>query len=316
MGATDDGEAIDNRRNGGDRRRGEGETTRPGPVFDRAMRRLAENDLGAFCDWLEVGLTDPPRLLSGSFAAATLHADLLAQVSPMSLLHAEYIRSPESDMAVRMLGYRAQIMRVHPNMRVSQYAIVLGEGRIRSCDDPGNGFALGLNTIYLRECEPAMFLANPGLAPLAVLAKGSQETRAQSLASAVDLIQSQPGPQQSQLLEAAAVLATIRLDGITIDEIRRESGMTVESIADFYSETEVGQELVNRGLEQGREQGLERSSKMLAALLRDRFGDQPEIPQVTEQLAHWPDPAAAVHAVIRAETLAELLNQTPPSRTD
>lgn len=84
--------------------------------------------------------------------------------------------------------------------------------------------------------------------------------------------------------------------------------MSVESIADFYSETEVGRELLNRGIEQG----LERSSQLLTALLLDRFGEQPEIAAVTERLVHWPDPAAAVHAITRAESLAELLTLPPP----
>jgi len=280
-----------------------GDSTRPGPVFDRAMRRVAEGDLTAFCEWLQVDLEGPTQILSGSFSAATLYADLLVRVNPRQLIHVEYIRSPAPDMAVRMIGYRAQIMRYHPNLQVSQYAIVLGEGRVRSADDPENGFQLGLRTIYLRECDPELFLTVPGLAPLAVLARGDQATRARSLASAVNLIQSQPGPQQSQLLEAAAVLATIRLDGPTIDVIRRESGMSVESIADFYSETEVGRELLNRGLEQG----LELSAQMIAALLRDRFGDQPQIAEITDRLVHGPDPASAARAITRAETLSELL---------
>jgi hypothetical protein len=304
--------APERRRSAGERRRGEGDATRPGPVFDRAMRRVAEGDLVAFCEWLHVDLEGPAQILSGSFPAATLHADLLVQVGDERLMHVEYMRSPSPDLAVRMIGYRSQIMRYHPNMRISQHAIVLGEGRVRSVDDLDNGFTLGLRTTYLRECDPALFLSVPGLAPLAVLAQGDRETRARALVRAVSLIQTQSGPHQAQLLEVAAVLATIRLDGPTIDLIRRESGMSVESIADFYSETEVGRELLNRGIEQG----LQRSGQLLAALLRDRFGEQPEIVEITERLVHWPDPAAAVRAVTRAATLTELLDQTPPDGTD
>jgi hypothetical protein len=296
----------------GERRRGEGDATRPGPVFDRAMRRVAEGDLEAFCEWLDVDLDGPAQILSGSFPAATLHADLLVQVSAQRLMHVEYMRSASPDLGVRMIGYRSQIMRYHPNMRISQHAIILGDGRVRSVDDPANGFTLGLRTIYLRECDPALFLGVPGLAPLAVLAQGDRESRARALFRAVSVIQAQPGPRQAQLLEAAAVLATIRLDGPTIDLIRRESGMSVESIADFYSETEVGRELLNRGIEQG----LERSGQLLAALLRERFGEQPEIAEVTQRLVHWPDPAAAIQAVNRAGSVSELLALSPPAGND
>lgn len=306
-----DSSGPERRRPGGERRGRDLEPTRPGPVFDRAMRRVAEGDLTAFCRWLEVDLTGPAQILSGSFPAATLHADLLVQVSPDRLMHVEYMRSPPADLAVRMIGYRASIMRSHPGMQVSQHAIVLGEGRVRSADDPENGFTLGLHTIYLRDCDPLPLLSVPGLAPLAVLARGDRSIRARSLVAAVSVIQAQTeaGPQQAQLLEAAAVLATIRLDGHTIDQIRRESGLSVESIADFYSETEVGRELVNRGIEQG----LERSGQMLATLLRDRFGDRPEIPEIVGRLARWPDPASAVHAVTRARSLSDLLVPGPPA---
>jgi hypothetical protein len=226
-------------------------------------------------------------------------------------MHVEYMRTPPADLAVRMIGYRASIMRAHPGMQVSQHAIVLGEGRVRSADDPANGFTLGLRTIYLRECDPEPLLSVPGLAPLAVLAHGDRESRARALVAAVNVIQArtESGPQQAQLLEAAAVLATIRLDGLTIDQIRRESGLSVESIADFYSETEVGRELVNRGIEQG----MQRSGQMLATLLSDRFGESPEIPEIVSRLVRWPDPAAAVHAVVRSSSLQDLLNQEPPT---
>jgi hypothetical protein len=302
------------RRRTGDRRGADVEPTRPGPVFDRAMRRVAEGDLVAFCQWLEVDLAGPAQILSGSFPAATLHTDLLVRVGPQRLMHVEYMRSPPPDLAVRMIGYRASIMRSHPGMQISQHAIVLGDGRVRSADDPENGFTLGLRTIYLRDCDPAPLLSVPGLAPLAVLAEGDRQARARSLVAAVNAIQTgtESGPGQAQLLEAAAVLATIRLDGLTIDQIRRESGLSVESIADFYSETEVGRELVNRGIEQGIEREIDRSRQMLATLLRDRFGDQPEIAPIVERLVRWPDPAAAVHAVTRAICLDELRTLSPP----
>lgn len=93
---------------------------RPGPVFDRAMRRVAEGDLAAFCQWLEVDLAGPAQILSGSSPAATLHTDLLVRVGPQRLMHVEYMRSPPPDLAVRMIGYRASIMRSHPGMQISR----------------------------------------------------------------------------------------------------------------------------------------------------------------------------------------------------
>ena len=76
--------------------------------------------------------------------------------------------------------------------------------------------------------------------------------------------------------------------------------MTVESIADFYSETEVGQEIRRRGQE-----------RTLAALLHSRFGDHAQIPAIATRLAHLPDQAEAIDAITRAQSPDELLDRNP-----
>jgi hypothetical protein len=130
---------------------------------------------------------------------------------------------------------------------------------LQSCDDPANGFALGLRNVYLRERDADPLLARPVLAPVAVLAKGD-------------------------------------VDRSTIDRIRKESGMTVESIAAFFSETEVGQEIGRRGAE-----------RTLVALLRSRFGDHPRLPAIAGRLARLTDQADAIEAITRAQSPDELL---------
>jgi hypothetical protein len=166
--------------------------SRPGPVHDRAMHYIIENDLDAVCDWLDIKTTVPIDLLSPEFTAESSRADLLVRVGPKRLLHAEYIRTPRADVYVRMIGYRAQIMRRYPNMTLTQYAIVLGTGRLRSGDDPENGFFLGLRTIYLSRTDPSEFLSRPGLAALSLLAKGDQQTRTQSAMTALQQIHTLP----------------------------------------------------------------------------------------------------------------------------
>ncbi len=285
--------------------------SRPGPIYDRAMRQIAEADLGVFCRWLGVPPTGPPEVLSGSFPAQTLYADLVVRVRPGQLLHAEYARDAEPDLAIRMAAYRVRLMEKHPGSSIRQIAIVLGDGRVASCDDPRSGFALGLQALYLRECAPETLLSDPHLAPLAVLAS---QASGRELATALSVIRTgtTPGPQQDALLEATAVLATIRLDGPTIDRVRRETGMTVESIADFYSETEVGQELMSRGNQQGIEQGIEQGVlETLTRLLRARFGDQAGLEAVAARLARWQDQDAAVTAVTRAAELGSIPADQP-----
>jgi hypothetical protein len=47
------------------------------------------------------------------------------------LTHIEFESSPRTDLAHRMLEYRAGIMRRHPRHRITQHIIVLGPDRPR-----------------------------------------------------------------------------------------------------------------------------------------------------------------------------------------
>jgi hypothetical protein len=130
------------------------------------------------------------------------------------------------------------------------------------------------------------------------------------------VIRTQGGNRTRELMEFAQVLATIRLDTPTIEEIVKEAGMTVESIAGLFRETEFGQLLVNEGRTEGRNEGrtegrTEGREALLTALLRDRFGDQPGLAAAAHRLAGWPDAAVALHAVTAAADLDDLPAEPP-----
>ena len=285
-------------------------TSRPGPIYDRAMRIVTEGDLNAFCQWIDVKIDGPAKVISGVFAAETLHTDLLVEVGPQRFLHAEYMRSPERDTAARIAGYRAQIMRHYPGVSICQYAIVLGEGRMQSCDDPENGFSLGLRTVYVRDADPEIFLSSPGLAVLSVLAKGDERTQARHLAEAMGLIGPLSESRRSALTDAALTLATITLSRSTIDLIREELGVTIETVVEFYRETEVGQHLQKEAREEGREEG---SAMMLQECIESRFGQHPQIPRIAERLVRLFDARSALKAVNRAQTIDDLIALIPPA---
>jgi hypothetical protein len=80
--------------------------------------------------------------------------------------------------------------------------------------------------------------------------------------------------------------------------------MTVESIAEFYRDTEFGRKLRREGRAEGREE-------LLAELLRDRFGDHPGVLEVADRLSSWPN-SGAIRAVMAATTLDDL-PATPPT---
>jgi hypothetical protein len=278
---------------------------RPGPVHDRSLRGLVGQALPTFAKWLGVPVDDDYELLSESFTAETRQTDLLARVGLDQLLHVEYISEPKKDTTARITQYRGHIMERHPGKSIAQYGLVLGKGRLRSGDDEANGFRLGLKTIYLRECDGEPLLTDAHLAPLAVLARGDKTDRAEYLGRALKIVD---GDQDKAFLrEAPLDLAVMTLDRSTIDKVMEETGMSTESVADFYSGTRFGQEIKNRGRTEGLTEGLVRGrADLLRVVLRDRFGEDPRIEAIASRLAEIDDATAAVHAINHAATLDEL----------
>ena len=239
-------------------------------------------------------------------------------------MQVEFETSPGSDLVQRMLDYRSRIMYRHPGYHLTQYIVVLGSGLVTGFDDLERlGFALQVKVVYLRDCDPQEFLGNPAMAPFAVPARGSRAERERSLRAALRLIRDSDHPQKRVLLQVLDGLAGIRLDRATVERTEKENGMSIEPLVEFYLDTELGQRMVDigrqqglgQGLEQGREQGLEQGrERLLLALMRVRFGDDPELPTVARRLAVWPE-EAAVTAITAAATSLVLLNAQPPSGT-
>jgi hypothetical protein len=209
-----------------------------------------------------------------------------------------------------MVGYRAHIMRRYQGMSLHQVAIILGRGRLRTWDDPEAGFSLGLKIIHLNEIDPQEFLSRPGLAALAELAKGDLTTRAESAIAALKAIQTLPEERHQGLREAMLALATITLDPSTINQIGKETGMSIQSLVAFYRQTDVGQGILEQGVEQGVQQG---QVRLLAALIRDRFGDDDQIAAIAGLLAQLPEDVS-VRILNGATSLNDLLSRVPQAR--
>ncbi len=280
---------------------------RGGPRYDRMMRRIVEEgNFPGFCAWLGVQLKGEPQFVAGNFPSETLYTDLLARISPDRLLHMEYMVRPAADVPVRMLGYRAQIMRRYAGKQVTQIAIVLGDGHLRDLSDPETGFRLGLRTVHVRDADPQALLADPALAPMAVLTRGTREARQHRLAQALIRIRKEPPNRRSALVEASLELARIVLDRPTIDQIRKETKMTVEETADFYSESDWAKVLKDRGRQEGRQEGLRTGqARTLLALMRTRFGDHPSLDALAEELSQA-DEAVAIEAITRANRVEDV----------
>jgi len=151
--------------------------TNPGPIYDNALRLLARHDLATICAWLGIPARPDTIDRGEALPAATLHADLIAETAPGHLTHVEFVRAPGNDMTRRMLDHRARIMTLHPHHTLTQHVVVLAQGTVPPLLTDGEEFTLHLHITYLRDQNPAPLLADPALAPLAVLAHATDRTQ-------------------------------------------------------------------------------------------------------------------------------------------
>jgi hypothetical protein len=215
--------------------------------------------------------------------------------------HVEFVRHPERVMAYRMLEYRARIMRREPGCALTQHVVVLAGGRVPAVVRDGGEFAMRLRVTYLREHDPAEFLGDAALAPLAVLGRSSSpQGHAGALRRALGVLESVADPvRRAKLVEVANVLAAIHLDADTIERAGREAGMPIT-----LEGTKGGRDLERRARTKGRAEG---HAEMLTAMLAERFGSDPRIAAAVERLAALPHAAAVRHAM-SADTLDRLVS--------
>ena len=298
----------------------------PGPVYDAAMHGVLAGDPGAACRLLGIAVTTPsgvPDVLSTAFPypVGALYADLVMRVGPGRLVHVEFERQLSAEeMVARMMGYRGVIQRRHRREVLDQYLIVFGGGRVSEFIDPVlTWFWRRLGVIFLRDLDPERFLGSPSLAPLAVLTRGGTRARARALGRALVVIHDQGGERAVELRTFAVTLAGLTVDRLTIDRVVKEAGMTPEeyvaellwegSFGDEYRQQirdEVAREVRQEAVTEGREH-------FVTALMRDRFGPDPQIPAVARRLLARLEDAPVAHAVVTAADLAALADLVPES---
>lgn len=145
--------------------------------------------------------------------------------------------------------------------------------------------------------EPA---DHPTTAPLAALACHMLSEQVAYLASATELIKADTDPDRgARLVGAAITLASIVLPTSASITALREAAMPVPIL-----DTPLGRMLVEEGWQEGRQAGVER---MTAALIRQRFGDDPRIAALATRLAelHDDERIAMISAATSLNDLAD-----------
>lgn len=269
----------------------EGSTSRrrrPGPVYDDAMKILADDDLGAFLS--VVGVSGAAERLNVELAASTMKADLLAR-TPAGIVHVEFIKDAAPDLDLRMVDYRLRLRRQHRATPIAQYVLALRDIAVpeRYADVDDGALSCTWTVVRLGEQDPAALLGSPTTAAIAALAGGTLAHRAALLTAAAELITARTDPDRGNiLLGAAATLASIVLPRATIVTALKEATMPVP-----VRDTPLGRELYEEGLYDGRQEGKqERRKAMLrltALMLRRTFGDDPRIDAIAAGLAALAD---------------------------
>ncbi len=253
----------------------------PGPIYDNAMKLIADCDLPALLSVLGVdgaGL----RRLNAELPAAAVRPDLLVG-TPRGIVHVEFVKDPTRDLGLRMVEYRLRLRRAHPHTPVAQYVLALGDISVpEHYRDLGAGQLLCTWTVVrLSDLDPVALLGSPATAALAALARGSTEQRTAVLAATKLINTCDDLRLRHDLLVAAAILASIVLFPGTIVTALKGADMPI-----LLSDTPLGRELIEEGREEGRREAV---LHLTALTLRHRFGDEPRIDTIAARLAILPD---------------------------
>jgi hypothetical protein len=280
---------------------------RPGVIHDNSLRLLTPRDLAAACDWLGIraGSVVVPRfdLLPGSEE----DAEVVAWIGPARLAHIAYLRTPHPDLPYRMLEYRARILRRAPDHSLDQHVVVLDRGTAVNEVTDGWMYAR-FQVTYLRREDPARLLANPALAPLAVLAGEDDAERPGVLRQALETIRALPDRTDRLILSRrAATLAGIHLDTETITTLTQEAGMPLILDEDTVAGRIIAEHHFVRGEARGLARGRVRERVVTLTILLERtFGDDPRIADAAHSLARLPR-EEALDIALTATTLESLL---------
>lgn len=277
---------------------------RPGPVYDDAMKILADDDLDALLSILGIhGHAEPVNV---ELAASTRTADLLARTEAGGIVHVEFVKDPTPDLDLRMVDYRLRIRRRDRVSPIHQHVLALRDIDVPAeyADVDRDRLRCTWTVVRLGELDPATLLQTPTTAAVAALARGTTEQRLRTLTAAAELIAARTDPDRGRiLLRAAATLASIVLTRRTITTALEEATMPVPII-----DTPLGREWYEEGREKGRQEGRQ---AVLHLMLRQRFGsDDPRLDSIAARLAALIDDAR-IARLTAADSLDELDAQLP-----
>lgn len=232
--------------------------------YDNACKYLAERFPTDFTRWLLGIEATRIRVLKTELDVEPIRADSVSFLRLADrILHLEFETDAYSKPPIpfRMLDYSVRLKRKY-RRDVEQFTIFLQETSneiVFTTEYQDRTTTHRYNVIRLWEQDPAIFLDNPGLLPLAVLARSdSPETLLEQVAERVDRIENTE--QQQGIAACTGILAGLRFEKDLIRSILR---------ADIMRNSVIYQEILQEGKEEGKK---EEAILFITRLLTWRFG--------------------------------------------
>ncbi len=265
--------------------------------YDNLCKRLVEKNPLDFIRWLLSAEIISAEVVKTELSLEPIRADAVILLRAANqILHLEFQTTPESEppLPLRMLDYWVRLHREY-RCPITQIIVFLKRTNVEAvfteefrAENTGHRYRV----IRLWEQDPAPLLANPGLLPLATLAKtDSPETLLQQVAAQVATIEETS--ERQNLSASVELLAGLRFEKNLIRRIFSQ-GMIRESV--IYQE--ILAEGLQQGLQQGRQEGRQEGElALIFRLLGRKFGGiSPKLQKQIQQLS-----------ILELEALAEAL---------
>jgi predicted transposase/invertase (TIGR01784 family) len=228
--------------------------------FDNCCKILAEKYPEQFASWLLGQPTQSVEVLKTELSIEPIRADSVILLRTQGrILHIEFQVKLESEppLPLRFLDYWVRLFRLF-RVPIVQVLILLrppAEGT-----EIESAFVMGTTrheyrVVKLWEQDPALFLNDPALLPLATLAAGESKGLLERTAAQVSKIELES--QRKEISAYAQLMAGLRFNKKLIYQVFRE-GMMRESV--------IYQDILQEGEQKGRQEG--RQEGELALILR------------------------------------------------
>jgi predicted transposase YdaD len=241
--------------------------------FDNVCKLIAEKYPQDFANWL---LTEEPgtaKILKTELSIEPIRADFVVFLQTETrILHIEFQTLPKSEVAIplRMLDYYTRLTRIY-KVPVTQVVIFLQETsdeRVFINEYVGENTNHRYRVIRMWEQNPALFLNNPALLPLAPLARtDSPENLLSQVAENVAKIADRES--QQDIAAYTEILAGLRFEKNLIYQWLKE---------EIMQESVIYQDIVQKSERRGEQRGelrgeLRGEQRAIIRQLNRRFGE-------------------------------------------